>query len=159
MSRSVRDTDKGFDLIRHEIALMAKKSVKVGIIEGAARTDGASMAQIGAWNEYGAPKRNIPSRPWLRGWIASRQSQINNTVLKLFKLVGAGQMDARTALGRLGQYAQDGIKAYIRNGSFVKNADSTIRQKKSSKPLIWSGQMRNSVRYQVVDHGPTGEGS
>ena len=150
MSKNVRDTDKGLNDIMDEMKRMGQFSVKAGIIDGTVRKDGTSMAQIGAWNEYGVPKWKIPSRPWLRGWVASNTSKINETILKLTKLVSAGQLDAKTALGRLGQFAQDGIKSYIRNGQFAPNKESTIKRKKSSKPLIHTGQMRNSVRWQMV---------
>ena len=158
MAASIRDTDKGMKDIEREVREMTRYSVKVGVIEGTARKDGASMAQIAAWNEYGVPSRKIPSRPAFRQWLATGQGKLNETILRLYKQVTSGNMDAQKALGRLGQFAQDGIKTQIRTGDFAPNADSTIRQKKSSRPLISTGQYRNSIRYQVVGAGSVGGG-
>jgi hypothetical protein len=55
---------------------------------------------------------------------------------KLGKMVSEGKLKTDDAIKRLGQFSQDGIKTYIQNGIFTPNADATVKQKKSSKPLI-----------------------
>jgi hypothetical protein len=67
--------------------------------------------------------------------------------------VSEGKIKAQEAIGKLGQFGQDGIKSYIRTGKFQENAEKTKRIKKSSRPLIDTGTMRNSVRYEIVDGG------
>jgi hypothetical protein len=160
MAAGFTDTDKGMEKIRREMEKLKSMSVKAGIVEGAGEVDGVAVAQYAAWNEMGVPgvkkKWKIPPRPFIRGWIDNKRASIQKTVEKLFGLVSNGSLDANTAVGRLGQYAQDGIKTYIKTGDFVANAEITILRKGSSRPLIDSGTMRNSVRYEILNK-PAGE--
>jgi hypothetical protein len=138
--------------------------VKVGVTEdvGAQTVDGgATLAQVASWNELGVlgppmsqnggGKWFIPPRPFVRGFVDGQREQITKTLEKLAGLVASGKLKATMAMARLGEYGQSGVKSYIRNGSFMSNADSTIAKKESSKPLIDNGTLRNSIRYQVIE--------
>jgi len=158
------DTDMGLEEIFKETEKLKSLCVKVGITEdvGSQTVEGSSatLAQIAAWNELGVlgppmsqnggGKWFIPPRPFLRGFIDGQREQIEKTLDKLGALVAAGKLTADMAIGRLGEYAQSGVKSYIQNGDFTPNADSTIAKKGSSKPLIDNGTLRNSIRYQVI---------
>jgi hypothetical protein len=161
----ITDKDLGMDEIRKNIAALATMAVKAGIVEGSGEQDGVDLAQIAANNEYGVkgPPMSqhgqgiwfIPPRPFIRGWADNKAEQIKTTQEKIFKKVGEGAWDAYDAIKRLGEFAQDGIKSYIRTGAFTPNADRTIelktvRGKKGTTPLIDTGTMRKSVRYEVV---------
>jgi hypothetical protein len=152
------DTDKGFKQIGEEIKALKDLSVKVGVVEGAGTNpDGVFIAQYAAWNEMGVKgkggKYRIPPRPFIRGWIDNSRSEIQQTVEKLFSQVVSGNMSARDAMERLGQFGQDGIRGYIKNGNFTPNSPVTIALKKSSQPLIDTGALRNSIRYKVLGRG------
>ena len=41
----------------------------------------------------------------------------------------------------------------ITSGSFAPNAESTIKKKGSSKPLVDTGRMRKSVNYVIQKKG------
>ncbi len=152
----MQDIDKGLDNIMKEINSFNSMYVKAGVVEGAGSKDGVSIAQYASWNEFGVPGKasskkmwKIPPRPFIGGWATNKKKNINLVIQKLFATVQSGQSTADVALKKLGQYAQDGIKSYIRTGGFTPNAPSTIAKKKSSTPLIDSGTMRNSIRYEV----------
>jgi hypothetical protein len=157
------DTDRGMEEIRKQIEALGNKAVKAGIVEGSGSVDGVDIAQYGAWNEYGVPgppySENgdgvwfIPPRPFIRGWLENNAEKIKTTQEKLYKQVSEGKMFAVSAINRLGQFSQDGIKRYIKSGDFTPNAESTKRRKKSSRPLIDTGAMRNSIRYEIVEGG------
>jgi hypothetical protein len=155
---SITDKDLGLKDIRKNIAALSKMAIKAGIVEsegtkkrrkGGGSTDAPTIAQYATWNEYGVEGR-IPKRPFIRGWTDNKAENIKATEDKIFKKVCEGRWTAEDAIMRLGEFAQDGIKSYIRTGSFTPNADRTIKIKKSSKPLIDTGTMRNSVRYEAV---------
>lgn len=137
-----------------QIAALSTLGVKAGIVEGAGSVDGVSIVEYAAYNEFGVPSKTkkwkIPPRPFIRGWIENNSSEIKAVLDKLFKQVSEGKMDASTAVGRLGQFAQDGIKRYIKSGNFTPNAEATIQRKGSSRPLMDTGTMRNTVRYEVI---------
>lgn len=56
-------------------------------------------------------------------------------------------------LKEIGIFQKDLIQEKITDGDFAPNAESTIRQKGSSKPLIDSGRMRQSVNYVIQKKG------
>jgi hypothetical protein len=158
------DTDMGLKDIFKEMEKLKSMCVKVGVTEdvGAQTVDGgATLAEIASRNEfgvlgppvsqYGKGKWFIPPRPFLRGFADGKREQIAKTLEKLGALVSGGKLKAETAMARLGEYGQSGVKSYIRNGEFTPNADSTIARKGSSKPLIDNGTLRNSIRYQVIE--------
>jgi hypothetical protein len=163
-TKGYTDTDMGLNEIRKNLADLSGLRVKVGIPEGAVSQDGVPVAEYAAYNEFGVPGKKkkwaIPPRPFIRGWLADKESQIKATIDRLYKQVADGKMDARTAISKLGEFAQDGIKGYIRNGSFTPNSPVTIKRKKGkAQPLIDSGTMRNSVRYKVVEKGEKVDGA
>jgi hypothetical protein len=43
------------------------------------------------------------------------------------------------------------VQAYMVNGKFAPLKAKTIKRKGSSKPLIDTGQLRQSITYRVVD--------
>jgi hypothetical protein len=154
----------GLEDIFKEMEKLKSMCVKVGVTEdvGSRTADGgATLAQIASWNElgvlgppmsqHGGGKWFIPPRPFVRGFADGKREQIAKTLEKLSSLVSGGKLKAETAMARLGEYGQSGIKSYIRNGAFTPNADSTIAKKGSSKPLIDNGTLRNSIRYQVIE--------
>jgi hypothetical protein len=96
--------------------------VKVGIPEGAGSTDGISIAEYAVANKFGVfrnGKWRISPRPFIRGRIENKEGAIKNTVDKFFALVSEGKLDVRTAVSRIGQFAEEGVKTFIREGSFV----------------------------------------
>jgi hypothetical protein len=171
------DTDMGLADILKEMEKLKTMCVKVGITKDAGEKtadSGATLAQIASWNELGVLRKPgkqkkggkwfIPPRPFVRGWADGKREQIAKTLEKVGKLVSEGKHDAYTAIRRIGEYSQGGIKAYIKNGTFTPNSDVTIhgskpdkngkqfiKPKKSTKPLIDTGTMRNSIRYQVIE--------
>jgi phage gpG-like protein len=158
MGGGIRDTDRGLQAIRKEMKQLGHLGVKAGIVEGSGNQDGVSVAEYAAYNEYGVKAKpgsdkewKIPPRSFIGGFVENKDSEIKTTQELLVKLVASGKMDAETAVRRLGQFAQDGIKSYIMTGTFEPNREETKRRKKgSSKPLIDTGTMRNSIRYEVV---------
>jgi len=164
MENGHTDTDMGLENILKEMKKLKSMCIKVGITEdvGSQTVEGgATLAQIASWNELGvlgppvsqngSGKWFIPPRSFVRGWADGKREQIANTIERISKQVSEGKMFAEVAIRRLGEYAQSGVKSYIRNGDFTPNADSTIAKKGSSKPLIDNGTLRNSIRYQVIN--------
>jgi hypothetical protein len=173
---AIQDKDLGMSEIMYNIAALSKMAVKAGIVEGSGEKDGVSIAQYAAWNEYGVKSKRgkklwrIPPRPFIRGWADNKSENIKATLNRIVKKATEGKWTADEAIMRIGEFAQDGIKSYIRTGDFEPNSDITInglrnkdgsyvlgkdgnpliKGKGSDKPLIDTGTMRNSVRYEVV---------
>lgn len=128
-------------------------AVSVGIHADAGvhdNADGATVAQIGAYNEFGT--ETIPERSFLRSTMADKRAEYTRNINKIVKSALSGKRDARQGMGLLGRQAENDIKLTIRNLMTPPNAESTIRAKKgANNPLIDTGQMLNSIRWQYIE--------
>lgn len=130
---------------------LADKEVRAGFQHGkAAEEDGTDICDIAAWNELGTV--NMPSRPFIRKSVDENESKIN-AFLQSKKDDLVRGISAEQVLKEIGIFQKDLIQEKITEGSFVSNAESTVRQKGSSKPLIDTGRMRQSVNYVVQKKG------
>jgi hypothetical protein len=144
---AVRGGDK-FALALSQIAkqLSRPESVRVGFLEGAHYPDGTPVGLVAAVNEYGAPSRGIPPRPFFRNMIADKSADWPEALGKTLQATG---LDQTKALELMGQ----GVAAQLRQ-SIVETdspplAQSTIDRKGSSKPLVDTGVMLNSIDYEI----------
>lgn len=127
-----------------QIKATSEKAVYVGFpaefnenVEG---SDNFNLASLAAVLEFG--NENIPSRPFLRQTLAENQEKYTTLFVKLFESgVSIDQIYEQIAL-----IAQGDVQQNIVNGKWAANAPSTIKRKKSSKPLIDIGKLRQSVR-------------
>lgn len=133
------------ELKRH----MTSRSVKIGFPQGPTEKDGTPVAMIAAVHEFGVPKKNIPERSFLRSSIHEHMpNYLRLNRANLLRVIRS-KITIEAALGLLGQMAAGDAKRMIRNGNFVPLAPSTIRAKGSSKPLIDSGTMLQTLTYEV----------
>lgn len=130
---------------------LAEKEVRIGFQRGAAtEDDGTDICDVAAWNELGTV--NIPSRPFLRKSVDENVDKINAFLKGQKKKLISGA-DAEQVLKEIGLFQKDLIQEKITEGSFAPNAPSTVRKKKSSKPLVDTGRMRQSVNYVIQRKG------
>jgi hypothetical protein len=131
--------------------------VNVGFPASAQHTseDGQQFqtAQIAAVHEFGSPENGIPERSFMRSAIAeNRQSYVALNRQNLLQILH-GKMKFQQALGQLGAMAQGNVQQKIVTGPFQALKQSTIDRKGSSKPLVDSGQMRQSVTWVLAKEG------
>ena len=143
---STKLTDMGIDKVLENVMELGGKQVKVGIQAGSGSHDGVDILDIAIYNHFGT--RNIPSRPFVSDCFDKNQGQISEAKKRIVYRVMEG-MPASAGLAQLGQWYQDVLKGHIRNGGWVPNAPATIKRKGSSRPLIDTGQLVNSVRWKI----------
>jgi len=138
----------GGDRLEAYLADLAKKvsnasTLNVGFPEGATYPDGTSVAMVAAINEFGAPSRGIPPRPFVReGTIAKHKDEWGPQVGEALKASG---MDARKALQGMGEIITGEMQEAIVDFTDPRNAPSTIKRKGFDDPLVDTGQMLRSV--------------
>lgn len=121
------------------------KSLKVGIFETAKYDTGLYVAQNAFWHEYGTLK--IPMRPFFRNAYTKNKAKW----MRFFAKQCKDSLNFEVALGRTGEIMRgDIIKSLMRIEP--PNKPSTIRAKKSSKPLIDTGLLRASISYQIKEN-------
>ena len=133
-----------FKQLIEQIKASGEKAVYVGFpaefnekVEG---SDNFNLASLAAVWEFG--NERIPSRPFLRQTLEENQEKYIALFVKLFESgVSIDQIYEQIAL-----IAQGDVQQNIANGKWTANAPSTIKRKKSSKPLIDTGKLRQSVK-------------
>lgn len=143
--------DKGWKEIAKQLELARKVRSVVGLHNDSVYSDGTSVAQIGAWNEFGT--ENIPERSFFRSTIAETKSDRREVILRMLRKIYEGKATAMQAIATAGEFMEQKIKAKIVSLSEPANADSTIKIKGSSNPLIDTGQMLQSVQHREDMNG------
>lgn len=147
------------DLLKENVEAIARKPyVKTGVLEGKAeqpkKTDDEkgsdlSLVEVATFHEFGTV--HTPERSFLRGTIAQEKSALNAATVKIFKDVSTAKIHWKKGLSILGELIQSKVVSRIRSGIEPELAPETIKAKGSSKPLIDTGQMVQSIRYEVVE--------
>lgn len=158
------------------MAQLVKKDVLVGIPDSAPERKEdtpLSNAQIGYILDNGSPKANIPPRPFLVPGVENVQPEI----VEDFRGGAKAALDGNAAgversLVRAGLRAQNAVREKIQDGPFVPLSEVTLRNRarrgrkgareeldrraagedpgtSTAKPLLDTGQLRNSVTFVV----------
>ncbi|RAW93963.1 MULTISPECIES: hypothetical protein [unclassified Photorhabdus] len=129
----------------------AKRRVLVGLPAGSGEQDGTLLVVIGAVNEYGSADGYIPERSFLRVPIRQNQDNIKKAFRSLTGQVARGDITAFQMLDQIGAKAAGYCKEAISAGIEPANAESTVRAKGSSTPLIDEGILRAAITHVVED--------
>ena len=121
-------------------------TLRVGFLEGSTYPDGTPVAMVAAIQDYGAPSRNIPPRPFFRNMVAEKKGEWPKAIEDLLI---ANDYDAKKALEITGEAIAGQLKDSILNGSYVPLKPATVKRKGFDKVLVDTGHMVNSVAYEV----------
>lgn len=108
----------------------------------------ASVPQIASFHEFGTV--DVPERSFLRSTVDEKADEWTQLMTRVEKLVASKRMDVARALNVLGLRMVADVQKKIQNGPFAPLADKTVKAKGSSRPLIDTGRMRQSVTYRVL---------
>jgi len=111
--------------------------------------DGQTVATVGAQHEYGA---GVPRRSFLRAPFTAKQDKLITAIAKQFEDVFKKGKSAEKALGLVGTVAVNISKGAFTTRGYGEWPDITKATKKakgSSKVLIDTGTLRNSITYVV----------
>lgn len=130
-----------------------RKSVYVGLVGPTATAlhpdgNGLTVAEVGALNYYG--HGHVPARPFLDVGLQRGADKMAAVQEAAARAVAEGRRTVDQALNAVGLVAQGVIQEAIADGAVPPpNAPSTIKAKKSSKPLVDSGVLRQSITFVV----------
>jgi len=138
--------DGGVEALKNRVKTPG--TVDVGIIDAGKHISGdITVAGIGYAHEYGTA--TLPERSFMRSTIHAKKKDIIALQKKLFKQILKGSMKIETGLGLLGEFMSDAITQKIVSITSPPNTPETIEAKGSSNPLIDTGQLKNSITYEV----------
>lgn len=155
MPRRVKiiDRDRGYKRLRQEFARARRSGphVTVGIQGSQAVADhsgaGITVAQVGAYNEFGTSR--IPARSFVRSTVDGNSRLYSRMLADVARSWIARRLSLAQGLGLVGAKVAGDIKLRIAAGISPPNAAATIARKGSSTPLIDTGQLRSSITSAV----------
>lgn len=155
MSHSIKDTDHGFRELRKRLA-EATGDLTVGVhaSEGDEAHENTSLTvlQVAAFQEFGTSR--APRRSFIADWSDENEEAHKAQLRSMAKAVIAGSVKSvDQGLQRLGNLYVGEVQRRIAQGIEPPLAESTIKRKGSSKPLIDTGQLRSSIRFKLGDGG------
>ena len=133
--------------------------VKAGILEGATTTDGKSIAEYAAYNEFGTHRngeQHIPARPFMRTVAKERPKVWVGKMVAKIKGHATQPEAWKGALVLAGESMKSDIQHSIQAGKWTPNAEATVNEKRRKgkvepdHPLIDTGQMLAAVSYEVM---------
>lgn len=142
---------KGLDDYFKKIKGISNNAISIGIHKSAGSHDNSDLtvAQVAAYNEFGA--RGVPERSFMRSTMRENRIEYTLIISRIIKRISSGSGgNYKNAMGKVGMRIQNDIQRKIVDIKTPPNAQSTIDRKKSSNPLIDTGQMVNSVRWEYV---------
>ena len=135
-------------------------------------------AQIAYNNDNGSPATNLPARPFMKPGIKRVRDRIARRMGKGIKDILKSGQDADVSLMSVGLMAQSSIRAVINAGIAPALSERTLKARVASKkgakgarmelesraegnpagmeyakPLVWSGQLRNSINFVIRRRG------
>lgn len=148
-------TDKVTNVLK-SIESIKNNRVLVGIPqEENSRNDGKmTNSSIGYIHENGSPVNNIPARPFLATGVSKIKEEASR-ILADGALEAMNDGDTKNALTKVGILATSSVKKTLQAGEgFEPLSESTLAQRqrrgfKGTKPLIRTGQLRNSITYVI----------
>lgn len=146
--------------IAKELQKLDGKKIKVGVLSSSGDYPGGqSVVEVAIYNELGVPakkgakkggKWRIPPRPFMRQTEDNNKAALKRVQAGLVRRVINGQATADDVVVHLGEWYRLQIKKTIQTGGFEANAPSTIKRKGSSKPLVDTTKLINSIDWEKV---------
>lgn len=133
--------------------LKEKHYTDVGVFETAKTADGKQVAEYGAYNEFGSYTRpdHPPKRSFIRMPIETKQGEIQKDVEKHAQ-EHLEKGDVKAIFEDIGISCEAQIQSAFDTrgfGSWKPNADSTVKKKGSSAPLIDDGTLRKAITHRT----------
>lgn len=156
MAGSVTDRDLGWARLVREIRAAKGLVGKAGVIGSKAeaeRPDGKggtiTNAELAMAHEFGTA--HVPERSFIRAPFDANRSKYEDHLAAFAKKVYAGAMKVERAVGLVAAEMASDVRKYIVDGAGVPppNAPATIARKGSSRPLVDTAQMKNSISHAV----------
>lgn len=111
--------------------------------------DGTSVVLVATVNNFGSASKNIQARDFMTQGGPPAVEATNPIAAGLMPLLNQGKVTPAEILKQMGPFAEAAFKAKLTEGPWEPNAPDTIAAKGSSRPLIDTGLLRNSLTHVV----------
>lgn len=141
-----------YDKFKQSLKKISKVDLLVGVPQEETQREAGSKsitnAELMFIHTNGSPAKNIPPRPTI-------EPTINENKARITKMFSEGVKNALSEDGstkdieKLGIWLMNKIKAKFGSDELAPDSPATIAKKKSDRPLIDTGQLRNSITYVI----------
>jgi hypothetical protein len=143
----IRGGEKFSETLKHIAQLVKGKAIlRVGFLENATYPDGKPVGMIAAIQDFGAPRANIPPRPFFRNMIADKSPEWPKAIAVLLK---KHHYDVTATFDEAGAVIAGQLRQSIVDTNSPPLKSATIRRKGFAKPLVDTGHMLNSIDHEV----------
>lgn len=154
MSTIVKDNNTQFNKIIRDLKILSKLEGKVGIFNDSGSTfKGERILDYAVLQEFGNKEQGgyIPERSFVRSTADENNYWIEDLDRAAIDVI-EGKESPGTSMVQVAIKARDTIKKKILKGdeSWEPLKESTIKKKKSSRPLIDKGFLINSIKYKIT---------
>lgn len=152
------DNFKGGEKLLAHLKLLAEKvanpvTLRVGFLENATYPEnqgGQPVAMVAAIQEFGAPSRKVPPRPYFRTMIAAKK---NGWGAKFGKIIKASDFDAKKAMALLGEDISADLRESIINTNSPPLSPITVMlrgMRSHDQSLVVSGKTVGEAARRVA---------
>ena len=101
-------------------------------------------------HEHGSFAYQVPPRPVIEPAIENSKGDIGELLGEAAKVAADGE-NTKKALESVGEEAQQDVQDWFTNSKngWAPNAESTVKKKKSDKPLIDTGELRKAITFVI----------
>lgn len=154
------ETKDKFNEVFEKLKKLSGKDVLVGVPQEktgrevakdlGTRKSMVTNAELMFIHTNGSELLNIPKRPTIEPTIEQNQEAIARKIKKIvLDLLSSSNDNSDAELEKIGLWIVNKVRAKFGSDELAPNAPSTIRTKGSDRPLIDTGQLRNSVTYVI----------
>lgn len=152
---SVKIDDRAYRALMRRLGA-SDMVVKAGVLgsKGGGETEGDSdltVAGVAFVHEFGSDDGRIPERSFIRRTCAVHEREIAKMQAELGVQVLQGTLTMERAHDLLGAFVAGEIKKLVAEGEHIppELAESTVKRKGSTRPLVDHGQMVGAIGHEV----------
>lgn len=136
--------------LEKKIKDVKKREVAIGVMQNSGAYEyGLSIVEVARVHEFGSITKNIPARSFLRVPFYEKEKQVDNLIFRGYKMMVEKNETVDKALDLIGLGARDISVGAFRDNNWQELKPSTIKAKGSSTPLIDTGNLRQSITWEV----------
>ncbi|WP_319371967.1 hypothetical protein [uncultured Ilyobacter sp.] len=151
MGIKITDDRTLYDKIFKELNILINSKLLIRIDPNATYEDGTKVENVGMWMEFGWDEFNVhyPSRPFFRSAFDANADRIQATFERELNKLLDGKVSAIDLMNTLGKFVVRKVREMLEKGSYDPLAESTIKIKGSSQPLIDTRNLLTSIEYKI----------
>lgn len=140
-----------FKKLDKELAFLENHIVVIGVLGDEESEDGVPVKEYAIHVEYGAPRINIPARPFFRTATQSRKAHLkilHYSKARIREII-EGKITAKQALEDIGTFVMGEIIQSLKGGNWKANSPATIKKKGKNNPLLDKGTLLESINFEI----------